>query len=420
MEDIRSLVIKARSGDVEAYGHIVRQFQDMAYGFAYSMLGDFHLAEDAAQEAFIAAYECLGQLREPGAFAGWFRKVLFKHCERALRKRKMSAHSLTGAVEISAGDACPAGAAEKREIKEKVLKAIGELPERQRMVTMLFYINGYSQKDIAEFLEVPVTTVKKRLSDSRNRLKERVIDMVEETLKENVPDERFSQKVIRELLDRPRPLKIEGHPIKQVWDQIQAVLADYEVIKGEEVEEKAAFEAEYGYPCGAYHLGRDKILRTQTTSTIWQAMKGREVPVRLLTAGRVFRPEKEDEMHLKVFHQVDGLCIDDKSNLETPGRIIDSVLGAILGHVELRVDSADYGFVDSGFDLKVKWAGKWIGLVGGGTLKPETLREAGYDADMVGGLAFGMGLERIAMLKFGIDDIRKLWQPPYLAGKAGL
>ena len=71
-------LIKARSGDIDAFACIVREFQDMAVGYAYSVLGDLGLAEDAAQEAFIEAYENLAKLRKPEAFAGWFRKIVFK------------------------------------------------------------------------------------------------------------------------------------------------------------------------------------------------------------------------------------------------------------------------------------------------------------------------------------------------------
>ncbi|MHC4648438.1 MAG: RNA polymerase sigma factor, partial [Planctomycetota bacterium] len=81
MAELKSLVVRARDRDVAAYGQIVGRFQDMAYGFCYSILGDFHMAEDAAQDAFIEAYERLGELRNPAAFPGWFRKVLFKQCD---------------------------------------------------------------------------------------------------------------------------------------------------------------------------------------------------------------------------------------------------------------------------------------------------------------------------------------------------
>ncbi|MHC4623277.1 MAG: tRNA ligase subunit PheS family protein [Planctomycetota bacterium] len=71
----------------------------------------------------------------------------------------------------------------------------------------------------------------------------------------------------------------------------------------------------------------------------------------------------------------------------------------------------------SGFDPKVKWASKWIGIVGWRLLKAATLGQAGHDADAAGGFSFGIGLDQTAVLIFGIDDIRKLWQPPYLTRK---
>ena len=86
MEDVQSLVVKARAGDLAAFEDLVRRFQNMACGYAYARLGDFHLAEDAAQEAFIDAYRLLPDLRAPAAFAGWLRRIVFKHCDRFTRR----------------------------------------------------------------------------------------------------------------------------------------------------------------------------------------------------------------------------------------------------------------------------------------------------------------------------------------------
>ena len=74
----------------------------------------------------------------------------------------------------------------------------------------------------------------------------------------------------------------------------------------------------------------------------------------------------------------------------------------------------DFGFVDHGHGVAIKIGEEWLDISGCGMLKSEALREAGYDPDNVGGITFGFGLERMAMLKFGIDDVRKLWQPPYV------
>jgi DNA-directed RNA polymerase specialized sigma24 family protein len=79
MESLTSLVERARSGDLEAFTQIVCRFQAMAYGYAYAILGDLILAEDAAQEAFLEAHRKLDNLREPAAFPGWFRRIVFKH-----------------------------------------------------------------------------------------------------------------------------------------------------------------------------------------------------------------------------------------------------------------------------------------------------------------------------------------------------
>lgn len=198
VEELRLLVIRARSGDLEAFGEIVRRFQDMAHGCAYSFLGDFHLAEDVAQEAFLDAYRQLPSLRNPEAFSSWFRRVVFKHCDRITRGKHIRTVSMDAAAATIAGeDTDAAQLTEDHETQEEVLAAIRALPEHERIVTMLFYINGYSQKEIGEFLEVPVTTVKKRLYDSRKRLERRMMDMVRTTLWENALPEDFAERLLR-------------------------------------------------------------------------------------------------------------------------------------------------------------------------------------------------------------------------------
>lgn len=95
------LVERARSGDLEAFGTLVKRFQDMAYGCAYAVLGDFHLAEDAAQEAFVTAYHHLGKLRDPKKFPGWFRRIVLSQCNRLDTRRTRFDHPAGG------GSRCP-------------------------------------------------------------------------------------------------------------------------------------------------------------------------------------------------------------------------------------------------------------------------------------------------------------------------
>jgi len=151
VDELDALVTRAASecppaGErLAAFGELVRRFQDMAYGCAYAVLGDFHLAEDAAQEAFVAAYRDLARLREPNAFAGWLRQLVLARCRRLTRRKRLPTVGLEAAASVASTGPAPPEALAGQEIKDQVLATVRSLPERQRMVTTLFYINGYSQ-----------------------------------------------------------------------------------------------------------------------------------------------------------------------------------------------------------------------------------------------------------------------------------
>ncbi|HZT44003.1 MAG TPA: sigma-70 family RNA polymerase sigma factor [Chthonomonadaceae bacterium] len=203
MEEIRGLIDKAtaaRAAQAEkhqAFGQIVRRFQDMVFGCAYALLGDFHLAEDAAQETFIVAWRCLDQLRAPEAFPGWLKRIALTQCHHLTRGKSLSLVALEAARDLPSAEAGPQEALEQADRRQRVLAAIQALPEAERMVTTLFYIGEYSQNEIAAFLEVPLTTVKKRLWCARQKLREKMLDIVRDTLQEKRPskDERFASTV---------------------------------------------------------------------------------------------------------------------------------------------------------------------------------------------------------------------------------
>src|SRR5437763_1566266 len=114
MEELRALVDRAAHGDSDAFGQLVRRFQDMAVGYGYVVLGDLHHAEDAAQEAFLEAYRSLPKLRQPAAFPGWLRAIVFKHCDRRARRGRCGHMPLDPAALIDPG----LGPAEAIEVKE--------------------------------------------------------------------------------------------------------------------------------------------------------------------------------------------------------------------------------------------------------------------------------------------------------------
>ena len=401
---------------MDSYGEIVRRFQDMAYGYAYSVLGDFHQAEDAAQEAFIEAYRCLSNLREPAAFPGWFRRIVFKHCDRMTRGRQRPAVSVDaeGLAGAASAETQPVQAAQDREMKEKVLTAIRSLSEPERTVTTLFYINGYSQNQIAEFLEVPAGTVKSRLHSSRTRLKKRMLDMVEETLHDSAPDERFSEKVITELLSGPDLLQLENHPVSQMWRTIQDALGEYEVVKGEEIVDSNSIVNKWALQF-AYQPSDKKVLRTETIVTLFDDMAGRTPPLQLMTAGRRFQSDPAVPDSQRVFHSFTVLCIESGVGRESMEATLQKFVEAAIGSVALRYEDKELYCLEYCGNALVDQTGESTGIsLGCGILSAETLGQAGFDPSQVGGYVFCGDLEELAMFKLGIDDVRKLWQAPYM------
>lgn len=199
----RALVLKARDSQStlaekqEAFCELVRLFQDMAYAAGYAVLGDFCLAEDAAQEAFVSAWQKLNQLQQPEAFPGWFRRIVLTECNRVTRKQRLRAISLDEEIEVHASHPDPQLAIEKDELTKAAFKAISKLSFNERMVVVLFYVNEHSQSDISAFLNVPLTTVAKRLYSARMRLRAMMMDSVRKDLTSHRPsrDESFAEKV---------------------------------------------------------------------------------------------------------------------------------------------------------------------------------------------------------------------------------
>jgi RNA polymerase sigma factor (sigma-70 family) len=190
------LVANAQNGDMASYNALVDRYQDMAVGYGYSLLGDFHRAQDVAQEAFLEAAVALPTLREPLAFASWLRTIVFNQCDRVKRRHHIETVSLEAACEVVSPCLDLQHRIETEERKLEVARAIGELPEHQRVVVLLFYMSEYSQSEIADFLGVAVTTVKKRLHDARRQLKTRMTEMLKDELPQQRPskDEKFMHR----------------------------------------------------------------------------------------------------------------------------------------------------------------------------------------------------------------------------------
>ena len=212
METLKPIFERAKQGDLKAYEQIVEGFQDLAVGYGFALLRDFHLAQDAAQEAFTEAWVNLDRVYDVFAFPALLRKIVFKHCDRMTRRgKKVEIVSMDQLVEIASEDPHPDRTTEENEMRHLVREAINTLPDNERQSVSLFYISDYSQRDVAAFLGVSVAVVKNRLRSARKRLKERLFDMVKDNMHENRPsrDDRFIDRV-REILAPDRADHSEG------------------------------------------------------------------------------------------------------------------------------------------------------------------------------------------------------------------
>lgn len=205
MENDVALVMTALSGGPEAFAPIVERYQDAVFAVALARLGNFHDAEDIAQEVFVEAFEHLDRLRNPSRLGAWLRSITIHRCISHLRKRREMIDVQEIAEQIEATSTNPHTEIEKQELRHHVMTAIGQLSQKQRETATLFYINGYSQEEVARIQEVPIGTVRRRLHDARKKLKEEMIGVVEDVLKSEAPKEDFGERVFDILSRYGRP-----------------------------------------------------------------------------------------------------------------------------------------------------------------------------------------------------------------------
>ena len=199
------LAERAAQGEVAAFAELVRAHQAMAFGYALALLRDFHLAQDATQEAFVAAYFGLPGLRDRTKFTAWLRGIVRHQCRRFLRRRTEAALGVDTERTLVAPGPSPEEWAADREAADRLLAEIAALPQALRAVTVLFYLEGLSQREVAAFLSLPITTVNNRLHAARRRLNERRLTAMAKTFKGQGLADDFASTVV-EVIRRRGPV----------------------------------------------------------------------------------------------------------------------------------------------------------------------------------------------------------------------
>ena len=193
MKEDAQLVAEVLAHGPAAFEPIVLRYQDAVFGTALARVGNFHDAEDIAQSVFVDAFTRLDRLKNPAGLGAWLRKIAIHKSIDHLRAKRENVD-----FEGIANDPKHAkqhSTLDGNDLRDQVLAAIGKLGKAQRETVTLFYINGYSIDEVAAMQEAPVGTVKRRLHEARNKLKEEMMKTVEGVLKSEAPKEDFGERV---------------------------------------------------------------------------------------------------------------------------------------------------------------------------------------------------------------------------------
>lgn len=213
------------------------------------------------------------------------------------------------------------------------------------------------------------------------------------------------------------------HPLTLVSDEIVRIFseANFSVALGPELEDEWHNFDALNVPKD--HPARDMqdtffikdhsgfVLRTHTSPVQIRYMETHSAPFAIIVPGKVFRNEATDATHEAQFHQVEGLVVGEGITAEHMKGTLLSFFKKFFGdNTEIRLRPSFFPFVEPGFEVDVKVGDTWLEVCGAGMVHPSVFKSVGYDADKVTGFAFGMGLDRLANVKFGIPDVRLAYQ----------
>jgi len=236
-------------------------------------------------------------------------------------------------------------------------------------------------------------------------------------------------------LPLPPPPTARGriHPVSQVIDEITAIFSDmgFAIAEGPDIETDyynfTALNFPEGHPAREMHDtffladtggGERKVLRTHTSPVQIRTMQAQQPPIRVIIPGRTYRHDS-DQTHTPMFHQVEGLVIDKKSHIGQLRWVLEEFLKAFfeVDSVTTRFRPSFFPFTEpsmevdvrcdrSGANVRIGEGDDWLEILGCGMVHPNVLRNCGLDPDVYQGFAWGMGIDRLAMLKYGMPDLR--------------
>jgi len=270
-------------------------------------------------------------------------------------------------------------------------------------------------------------------------LANRIRDEIEKTIKERIlliEQKQLEKRLLEETLDVSLPAKVIGrgslHPLNIVLNEIKEIFLSmgFSIAEGPEVEfDRYNFEAlniPPNHPArdsqDTFYITENILLRTHTSPMQVRVMEKQKPPIRIIVPGRVYRSDAVDATHSPIFHQVEGLLIDKDVSMGNLKAVLDAFAKEMFGpktktkfrphHFQFTEPSAEMDASCSaceGNGCRICSYTGWIEILGAGMVHPKVLKGCGIDPEIYSGFAFGMGVDRITNLKYGIDDIRLLF-----------
>ena len=289
-----------------------------------------------------------------------------------------------------------------------ILKEMGKLSKEERPVI------GQVANTVRESIEGSITNKKEEAKaiEKAKKLAEEVIDVT-------MP---------------AKPVKVgKKHPISQIIDEVSDIFMGmgFSIAEGPEVETIEnnfdALNAPKDHPSrdmsDTFYINSELLLRTQTSPVQVRTMKSQELPIKIISPGRCFRFDAPDATHSPMFHQIEGLVVGKDVTMAQLKGTLNMFVKKLFGeHTRTKFRPHNFPFTEPSAEVDVtcfKCEGSgcpmckgegWIEILGAGMVHPNVLRNCGIDPEVYSGFAFGMGVDRITMLKYEIDDIRLLFE----------
>jgi RNA polymerase sigma factor (sigma-70 family) len=413
MDALTDLVLAARAGDVEAYGRLVQATQTMAYAVALGVLRDATLAQDAVQQAYLRGFRRLTDLQEPAAFAGWLRRIVITVALNMRRAKRLTLLRLDDVPDVPVLDEAETRWSDLQ--RYRLASALLTLSADERQLCDRRYHGQWSIARLARHAGVDEAAMRKRLQRIRDKLRKEIEMAEQRGIRMEEIGQDLPAKVV-ELLARPQLTDLPENPVGRILESLRQVFSEFveqrlpEVVDLAEARKTIASDAMYVEPGELHRIDDGRILRYDLTLPILMTVRYAGRPLKLWASGKAYRLCQVDAMHLEAFHQAEALWLDDRDRVNqwhATARVLQSVDRVLPGRT-VKIVPTEYAMCSQAWELEVEHDGQWSEVLAWGVFTDRIVRHLGGDPERHTAIGVGYGLERLAMIRYGIDDIRKL------------